>query len=217
MNRVRALPARLAAPARSLRLPEESGRIRLHTLQHAAVLRDLETKGVHRPPRWPADHDFAESYSWMHEQMARRLPTTGEGIIWSWAQIRRRDLTPDCPEARGEVLLSVDLPRDRVLLSHFGDWHCVLNRMIHVEGRPGEDDDAYDRRVDPIYDAFFDRREAAGLTHEPVKVWPDDLRQQAESSWTAIFDQSSWPPRDAIQATVHEIRAEDVVRAVRIC
>jgi hypothetical protein len=64
----------------------------------------------------------------MYGQMDARLPTFGDGAIWLWARIRRQELVELCGLAPGRVLLTCRVPRERVLLSHFGDWHAVLNR-----------------------------------------------------------------------------------------
>src|SRR5690606_2995627 len=86
--------------------------------------------------RFPPGHrsvwykEFAESYEWMHGQMNARLPTTGEGIVWLWARISRRHLSESCRLGRDDVLLTVEIPRARVLLSDFEEWHTVLNKSL---------------------------------------------------------------------------------------
>ncbi|MEV7396700.1 DUF3841 domain-containing protein [Aeromicrobium sp. NPDC092404] len=187
----------------------------LQSVQHRSVFQDLLRTGIHRPGRWPNDHDLAEGYEWMAGQMEQRLPTTGEGIVWMWAQGRRADLKT-MGLSRDDVLLRCRVPRDRVLVSHFSDWHCVLNRTLLVESLPGERSDAYGRRVEPLLDEFFERLDAHGLTHAPVDTWPAYLREEVEASWLSIFEPCQWSGRDLLQATLHEIRAEDVVGVSRL-
>ena len=55
--------------------------------------------------------------------MAARLPTKGNAAVWFWAQIRRQELVELSKESPEEVLLTCRVPRERVLLSQFGDWH----------------------------------------------------------------------------------------------
>jgi hypothetical protein len=199
---------------RSTVLDLDATHVVVQTVQHEAVYADLVRTGLHRPPRWGADHDFAEGYEWMARQMSERLPTDGDGIIWSWAQGRRRDLRPGKAD-RGRVLLRCRIPRARVLVSHFSDWHCVLNRMPFHAPQRNEDADSYEKRVGPDLDAFFDHVEAKGLLLSPISAWPADLRQEVEASWTGIFDHRYWTERDMLQATMHELRATDVVEAIR--
>lgn len=47
---------------------------------------------------------------------------------------------------------------------------------------------------------------------EPITAWPEALRAEIESSWEAIFDLTTWRTPPVLQ----ELRAEDVVGAVRI-
>jgi hypothetical protein len=68
------------------------------------------------------------AYGWLCGQMDAQLPTTGNGATWFWAQIWRQELADLCADSPGEILLKCRVPRERVLLSHLGDWHAALNR-----------------------------------------------------------------------------------------
>ncbi|MGN0064236.1 MAG: DUF3841 domain-containing protein [Nocardioides sp.] len=120
---------------------------------------------------------------------------------------------------RGEVLLEVVVPCDRVLLSGFDDWHCVLNSSLLVPVTAGEDNDEWWARAEPMIEDFAARVSAAGFSNsgmQDVRAWPDDLRTEIETSWLGVFDRSQWDRDEYVQAVVHEIRAEDVVRVTRI-
>lgn len=108
-------------------------------------------------------------------------------------EIRRRDLLSHCRRSRGKVLLTYRIPRERVLPSEFDDWHHVLNGSPNISAHPGESDDAYSDRLDAVLDDFFDRASAAGVEHDPVSTWPQDLRHEIEASWETIFDPTNYP------------------------
>lgn len=78
-----------------------------------------------------------ESYRWMASQMKKRIGLPPDGVefpVWAWYQWDGMRKRPDMRrEARASkkgvplVLLTVDVPDDKVLLSDFLYWHCVLN------------------------------------------------------------------------------------------
>lgn len=83
------------------------------------------------------DGDLIDSYRWMSEQMKIRIGEPPEGVefpVWAWyqwdGQRKRPDMrTHGCCSETGLpiVLLTVDVPDDKVLLSDFEYWHVVLN------------------------------------------------------------------------------------------
>ncbi|MGY3568107.1 hypothetical protein [Sinomonas sp. RB5] len=58
--------------------------------------------------------------------------------------------------------------------------------------------------------------DAAGLDHYDLARWPAELRVELEATWETIFDLSWYGKAAHWQATVHELRAEDVIEAVRL-
>lgn len=106
---------------------------------------------------WP---EFPAAYSWMLGQMDQCL--SGEppgGLLWLWPTATWTRLRDDAKHARGEVLLTVRVTKDRVLLSEFLDWHAVLNRSLHVPALPGERDEEWKARWKPLDDDFMARAE----------------------------------------------------------
>jgi len=77
------------------------------------------------------DADFWDwvkpSYDFMLKQMAKRLPNfTGEYPIWAYAW--RVDLRCFRREYKSEqLLMTLDVPEERVLLSCMDGWHFVMN------------------------------------------------------------------------------------------
>ena len=126
---VPAIPIRSARPAEAvppgrMRHDISEDRILLHTIQTAEAFGALLSNGMLRPDPALAEPPLhADGYDWMFRQMAARLPTFGDGAIWLWARIRRQELVELCRLAPGQILLTCRVPREWVLLSHFGDWH----------------------------------------------------------------------------------------------
>jgi len=212
-----AVPERAVPPGR-VGYDLGGGRLLLHTVQAAGAVDVLVRTGGLSPDPALADPDFAGAYEWMCRQMGERLATSGGGALWLWARTSREHLVSCCRRARGRVLLTCLVPRDRVLLSHFEGWHSVLNRGLGVMSRlPGESEQGAFARWERASDDLDVRLEAAGADRAgPVRDWPADLRGEVERSWECIFDQANYGRYDIWQATVHALRAEDVVRAVRI-
>jgi hypothetical protein len=187
----------------------------LHTLQSEDAFEELLFTGRIAPDPARFEPDFADAYAWMFRQMDQRLSTQGDGALWLWAKIRRQDLLSNCSRSRGKVLLTCRVPRKRVLLSEFNDWHRVLNGSPNVLPLPGECDDAYGDRLHALLDDFFARVRATGVRDDAVNTWPEDLRQEIEASWESIFEPANYESTSYWQATVHELHAEDVTGAVR--
>jgi hypothetical protein len=191
-------------------------RLLLHTIQPGEAFEALLSTGQLVPDISLAVQEYTDAYNWMLRQMAARLATTGKGAIWFWARTRRRHLVDSCRQAEGQVFLTCRVPRERVLLSHFIDWHDVLNTRLHVPTRPGESDEDYISRLDRAFEDFEARKCAAGLSDTAVKCWPDDLRTEIEQSWEHILDRRNYGRFECWQGTMHLLQTDDVVEAVRI-
>lgn len=190
----------------------------LHTIQTSAAVDELRTKGALRPDPEHTASEWPEAYAWM---MRERLSTSGSTAVWLWARIRRDDLIGNCRRARAsgqeeQVLLTCRIPRERVLLSQFNEWHCALNSFLAVPPRPGESENDYDARYTKHVDEFLAHLDNAGVRRAPIEQWPREIRAEIERSWESIFDRNNVSKSSYWQATVHELRAEDVVDAVRI-
>lgn len=193
-------------------------RILLHTIQTAEAFGALLTNGMLMPdPALAKPPLHADGYDWMYRQMGARLPIFGDGAIWLWARIRRQTLVELCGLAPGQILLTCRVPRERVLLSHFADWHAVLNRHPLIIEHPDESGEAYGSRLDPIFEDVDGHVRAAGVTLDAgYRHWPADVRTELEDSWEFMLDPTNYGRYESWQATVHALRSEDVVEAVRI-
>ncbi|WP_427007028.1 DUF3841 domain-containing protein [Pseudarthrobacter sp. H2] len=188
----------------------------LHTIQTAEAFDALLSTGVLVPDNSFAEPSYADAYGWMLRQMGARLATVGDGAIWFWARIRRQDLVDLCSRANGEVLLTCKVPREAVLLSHFGDWHAALNWRPHVPDLPGESDEEYGARLDRVVDDFDARIRAAGVRDAGVQHWPEDLRTEIEGSWEHVLEPLNYGRFESWQATMHLLRTDHVLEAVRL-
>lgn len=74
------------------------------------------------------EQSFRPAYHWLIDQMAQRLPNYHGGYpIWMWVEkpdLRRAGYGPRGTKC---ILLTLEIPVERVLISDFHAWHCVLN------------------------------------------------------------------------------------------
>ncbi|WP_436702383.1 DUF3841 domain-containing protein [Nocardioides sp. BYT-33-1] len=181
-----------------------------------AYLALTETGALGPSPEFE-DPDLAHAYPWMRRHAGSRLPTEGRGLLWLWPMTTRRSLREQAKHAGRDVLLTVRMPREHVLLSDFGAWHVVLNNSFHVAPEVGESDDAWWARAEPIIDDWHSRLAASRAGGEPDRDhWPAPLREEAERSWEAIFDSATWRAGTQLQAVAHAVHAEQVVAAVKV-
>lgn len=205
----------LIAPPVSLRCDPTAQTLKLYTIQSRQAYEELVREGVLIGDSTLGCPEFREAYSWMHRAMGRRVvPGRGTGLLWLWARTSRSQLRRDAKQSHGDVLLSARVDRDRVLVSEFSDWHAALNRVLHVPAIVGEKEDTWERRADEAFEDFEGR--AAPFVDLPLAQWPKELRDEIEGSWESIFDPATWEAKRPLQATMRELRAADVVRAVRI-
>lgn len=187
----------------------------LSTFQTREAYEVLVRDGVLVGDSTRAWEQFQEAYAWMSRAMEdRRVPGPSDGMVWLWPNPTRRRIRSHAKQASGDVLLTVCVPREWVVISEFADWHFALNRMLHVPQRLGESYEAWDARWSRVWGQFKAR--VGDLGRRPTAEWPPELRDEIESSWEAIFDPATWQPDSTLQATMRSLRTEDVVRAVRI-
>jgi hypothetical protein len=192
-------------------------RLLLHTIQTEEAFAELLSTGALTPDPARVEPLLAHAYGWLYRQMAERLPTQGDAAVWFWAQIRRQELVELCRQSPGEVLLTCGVPRERVLLSHYGDWHSALNRSPLLIELPGESDEEYRARLERAFEEVDTRIRAAGVARDAgYRHWPEDLRTELEISWELILDPGNYGRYESWQATVHCLYEDDVVEAVRL-
>ncbi len=147
-----------------------------------------------------------DAYSWMAEQMRRRVGPPPPGVtypLWAWARWERIDRAkPDLRSVRHmegpgkHVRLELEVPVSRVLLSDFEAWHAVLNNW-YLSWSEAEDD------------AFHKRHETSSKA---------SYRAEIIESWDRIFDieggDPAWrgkPADRSVQATFWHLTWDEVV------
>lgn len=184
---------------------------------------DLQRRGRLRASRRHVTKDFLGPYTWMAEQMERRLtvarPSGDTMPIWAWYQWEGKRCRPDLrtsghlPKGTKGFRVECRVEDERVLLSDFDLWHYVLNYWY----LPASEQDGV---------AFEEKLAGAGLSF--YKCGYDnplphaEYRRKIEKSWERMFD-LDWTDKDdfiadprerkSIQATLWEIRLADVVDA----
>ena len=169
----------------------------------ASTVACLERKGVLRCDGRRTPRDFRPAYRWMAERMCERIGPPPPGVtypLWAWARWSADRLRPDMRVLRHHsgvercARLEIDMPGERILLSDFDAWHCVLNGWCLT------DTEAEDT-------AFNAALEAAGIPWG--WPYPEPFRAQVMGSWLRIFDldrpaDPAWagPPAErVVQAT----------------
>lgn len=204
----------------------------LWTVQNEQVYQDVLDNGVYRvsPSRiiFPEDDSsYAvcnHAYRWLSEQMRSRVAETDANIrypIWAWFKHQgKKHGKPDMRESghgeKGErvVRLRLEIPKGRVLLSDYDDWHFALNYWYL--GNDEADSDAFDDELQRRGIKFPELQALATSDDESVA----DIRKRIEDSWERMFDVTrpavngwnfDWDMR-SIQATFWELRMSDITK-----
>lgn len=162
----------------------------IRTLEELAILQSGKSLTTHSDK---IDPDYKTAYQWMSQQLAQRIEPPPPGVrypLWVWRYCHSRtkpkpDLRYSGLDRRGSkrVLLTLNIPEDKVLLSDFDGWHCVLNECYHADN-----DTDWER---------FENLE---------KTLPPAMQQiLIEQSWHKIFDWQSLPEDFAIQGVTWQI------------
>lgn len=101
--------------------------MKFYTIQKLKAWNEAKLKGFLTGDNNYIDKEwFLDSYTWMMNQMSKRLPNYKEEYpVWLWLStdnISFSELLQD-----NYVLLEVKLDENQVLISNFDAWHFVLN------------------------------------------------------------------------------------------
>lgn len=179
-------------------------KIRLYTFQEHDDMKEFEYMDYFSGNKekinkaWEEEGGYiswALSYEFMCRSMKARIPNySGDYPIWAWVKRpdrhqKRRETKIARDENKDVYLITIEIPRSRVLLSDFGMWHCPLNNGgIFLNGEDDDDD------------------------HQPI--WKDVIE-----SWNHIFDierdnkqlLKEFGVCDRIQACVDRVYHHEVV------
>ena len=166
---------------------------------------------------------FAAAYDWMRWQMHLHLDGYDGGLpMWVWARTRRRDLVntvrTTARNSPGSVLVTLQIPRRRLLLTDYLYWHDVLNGLpslpLHCPNCGAahcDEGDCLDTWLDPWLDAWDAR---VPRSDDGARLawwsWPASLQAELFRSWDIVREiRPHWP----VQGCVESLRAEWVAAA----
>jgi len=167
--------------------------VRIHTLQSDAGISAARQRGFFCGDRDAVETDwFLPAYEWMRDRMSERVPDfSGDLPVWAWARrpVIRRRRDPSLRETRTRITALV--PRRRILVSCFHDWHECLNGMPITYSE--EEWNAYEK-------AF------------PIGDRCEEHRLFVQETWNRVFDLHL--PRDA---AVMEWRGSNIRVTPQLC
>jgi hypothetical protein len=188
---------------------EKGNGMRLWSFQQPAAWEAIKATGKYSVPESEVDEDFVPAYRWIIEKMTERIGPAPAGVtfpVWAWARREGQDgKRPDlrrneyCSTGEAFVLLELEIPSERLLLSDANGWDSVLLGTFYLP----------QIQTDAAYDA-----ESAMLDGLPQ----DERAAKIRKTWNGIFDVKNKYPNDSwwgrgmyVQATAWEFRKEDVV------
>ena len=140
--------------------------MRLSTIQPIYVWETLQSSGVYRADETKIEmlEDFRPAYAWMVKEMERRIGPRPSGVcwpVWAWyktnGRIGRVDLRrSEHWTVEPSVCIEFEMSDDRVLLTDFDAWHCVLNNWACLENQA--EADAFDRLEETLSTEAFQKR-----------------------------------------------------------
>jgi len=183
--------------------------MKLWTIQDKEAYNFLKKNGVlHTNEKylWCED-SFKHAYDWMASELDKK-DSRPEGVrypIWAWYQWngkrKKRDLRERALSTKGKpaVQLEIEIPDDKVLLSDFDIFHCVLNKW-------------YVSSSEEDYEQF---KEWCASQDESKII------NRITESWSKIFDltkeDDNWlygkNENKCIQAVFWELREDQVIWA----
>jgi hypothetical protein len=176
---------------------------------------ELQRRGRLQTNSCPADKEHMTAYTWMVDQMERRLtiprPPEDTMPIWVWSQWlgdrRRPDLRSSwhLPKGCRGVRAELKVEDKRVLLSDYDLWHYVLNYWYLPKSE--KEGEAFEKKLNRAGLSVHRCSHQKPLAHA-------EFRREVERSWEQIFDMSRADPEPhirQIQGTMWEVLLEDVV------
>lgn len=153
------------------------------------------------------DHEnLKNAYDWISEKMREKIGNPPDSSIhypvWAWYQWEGKRKRPDmrthgkwCETGTPIVLITFDIPDDKVVLSDFDMWHSPLNNWELPLTE--EESDAFDRLKEVSTE--------------------DEIKKAIRNSWENVFlynlVNEYWNPPKTTQATMWEIKKEWVKKA----
>ncbi|MBI1363490.1 MAG: DUF3841 domain-containing protein [Proteobacteria bacterium] len=151
---------------------------------------------------WPG---FERGYAFMRDHMAARMNGfSGDFPVWAWTVDPRTrgpiEVNSYGDHVGGYVLLTIEVPDDRVLLSSLDAFHAVLNGW-YLSLTEVEDDAVH-----------ADKREPSDAEKRASWLRIFDLRPQSEDeiAWRGAYDETD------IQACIDRVYLHEIVQVEEV-
>ena len=184
--------------------------MRLWTAQTVEVYENLIKTGTyHCDENKICDFEWWKSaYDWLSEKMVDKIGAPPVGVkypVWLWYKWNNRRHKPDLrshssfgQKGQKMVMLEVEIPDDKVVLSDFDSWHCVLNNSYP-------------------YSSAHSEKEFDKLSKWLESLSENERQIEIEKSWDSIFDITQFKNEFAengawIQATIWELKSEYIIK-----
>ncbi len=183
--------------------------MRLWTIQTTDIYNMIQENGVyHCDEKLSFANDagnVTDAYRWLAEQMKEKIGPAPEGVtfpVWAWHTWEFKHKRPDlrCMAFhvwKPSVLMEIEIPDTRVVLSDENKWYAVLNN--------GYLDDAIDLQT--FEKDWTEFESLAPAEQEKIKLesWHDIFN--VEHFKNEFTSQGEW-----IQATFWELRKGDIIK-----
>ena len=200
--------------------------MRLWTIQGIEAYKLLKKEGIlHTNDEYSCCKDsysFSYAYDWMASELSKKDPKP-DGVrhpIWAWYQWRgkrkKRDMRESYLSARGNLIvqLEIEIPDEKVLLSDFCLFHCVLNNTYVSSSKKEQEE------FEKWYESLgieYDERKHDASQEEKLQT----VERAIEESWAGVFDltkeDDGWlygkNEDKCIQAVFWELREDQIIWA----
>lgn len=186
----------------------------LYTLQHKSVWETLVKEGEYMTDiNYICEPSFIEAYKWLNQVAYKYKPHWfGDRPVWCWT--KRPDMRKqkfifdkDKPLEQDYVILTLEVPEQFILLTHFGLWHSVLNGFPVSLNEP--EDNQWDKKLE---------------TYE-MNCLPKHLEQEKQNSWEQIiynngfsqtWDEEYVGKQEDLQAIIPSIKLNMLVKTEHV-
>jgi len=198
--------------------------MKLWTIQDIEAYKQLKKDGVlhaNEEYLWCED-SLKYAYDWMASELAKK-DSKPDGIrypIWAWYQWegkrKKRDMRERGFSKRGNrvVQLEIEIPEEKVLLSDFNVFHCVLNNIYVCSSE--EESDQFEKWYESQCIKYGDWKYDTSQ-NEKLQI----VKKKIVESWAGVFDltkeDDNWlygkNEDKSIQAVFWELKEDQVIWA----
>lgn len=178
-------------------------KIKLWTIQKKEVMDEINNKGYYAPlvkntMAYRYGKEFKEAYDFMSENLLKKDKNKRRNKYPIWAFLHRESPANFGVDRDGFIEMELEISEDRLLLSDFSKYHCILNNSYCPIN-----DDEYEEYHKKYYGALDNYKLLPEYTEE-------EHQQVIKDSWVNIFDLSD-SDKDDIQACFWKIKKDDII------